>query len=149
MGDEPLNAQFGDGQRGVGDTRPGQPPFGHDDEELARTHFSEFVLPAGLFLVTVFTTLWAGAYAARTRPMQGAWDLLWSDPSVLSTGIPFAGTLLLILLIVVIIFGASKLPLLGRGVGEGIRNFKKGLKEEEPPEIEGSKDDGPAESASQ
>ena len=31
--------------------------------------------------------------------MQGAWDLLWSDPSVLSTGIPFAGTLLLILLI--------------------------------------------------
>jgi sec-independent protein translocase protein TatA len=36
--------------------------------------------------------------------------------------------LLLILLILVIIFGASKLPQLGRGLGEGITNFKKGLK---------------------
>lgn len=36
--------------------------------------------------------------------------------------------LLVILLIVVIIFGASKLPQLGRGLGEGISNFKDGLK---------------------
>ncbi len=36
--------------------------------------------------------------------------------------------LLIILLILVIIFGASKLPQLGRGLGEGINNFKKGLK---------------------
>jgi sec-independent protein translocase protein TatA len=36
--------------------------------------------------------------------------------------------LLIILLILVIIFGASKLPQLGRGLGEGITNFKKGLK---------------------
>ncbi len=36
--------------------------------------------------------------------------------------------LLIILLIVIIIFGASKLPQLGKGLGEGIRNFKKGLK---------------------
>ena len=36
--------------------------------------------------------------------------------------------LLIILLIVIIIFGASKLPQLGRGLGEGITNFKKGLK---------------------
>ena len=36
--------------------------------------------------------------------------------------------LLVILLIVIIIFGASKLPQLGKGLGEGIRNFKKGLK---------------------
>ena len=36
--------------------------------------------------------------------------------------------LLLILLIVVIVFGAGKLPQLGRGLGEGIRNFKKELK---------------------
>ena len=35
--------------------------------------------------------------------------------------------LLVILLIVIIIFGASKLPQLGKGLGEGIRNFKKGL----------------------
>ncbi len=30
--------------------------------------------------------------------------------------------------ILVLIFGASRLPQLGAGVGEGIRNFKKGLK---------------------
>ena len=36
--------------------------------------------------------------------------------------------LLMIFLIVVIIFGASKLPQLGRGFGEGISNFKEGLK---------------------
>lgn len=36
--------------------------------------------------------------------------------------------LLLILMIFVLIFGASKLPQLGRGLGEGISNFKKGLK---------------------
>ena len=36
--------------------------------------------------------------------------------------------LLLILLIIVAIFGGSKLAGIGRGVGDGIRNFKKGLK---------------------
>lgn len=45
--------------------------------------------------------------------------------------------LLLILLIVVIIFGASRLPALGRGLGEGISNFRLGLKgkdkEKKPP----------------
>ena len=39
--------------------------------------------------------------------------------------------LLIILLIVLVIFGASKLPQLGRGLGEGIRNFRKGLKSDE------------------
>ena len=39
--------------------------------------------------------------------------------------------LLIIFLIVLVIFGASKLPQLGRGLGEGIRNFKKGLKNDE------------------
>jgi len=51
-------------------------------------------------------------------------------------GIP---ELLLILLILVIIFGASKLPQLGKGLGEGITNFKKGLKgdsAEETPEAD-------------
>ena len=38
--------------------------------------------------------------------------------------------LLVILLIIVVIFGASKLPQLGRGFGEGIRNFRKGLKDD-------------------
>jgi len=35
--------------------------------------------------------------------------------------------LLLILLLVVIIFGARRLPELGKGLGEGIRNFRKGF----------------------
>ncbi len=42
----------------------------------------------------------------------------------LGIGVP---ELLIIFLIVLVIFGAAKLPLLGRGLGEGIRNFKKGL----------------------
>ena len=36
--------------------------------------------------------------------------------------------LLVILVIVVIIFGSSKLPQLGKGIGEGIRNFRKGMR---------------------
>lgn len=35
--------------------------------------------------------------------------------------------LLLILIIVVVIFGAGRLPQLGRGLGEGISNFRDGL----------------------
>ena len=42
-----------------------------------------------------------------------------------SLGVP---ELLIILLIVIIIFGAGKLPQLGRGLGEGLRNFKNATK---------------------
>jgi sec-independent protein translocase protein TatA len=41
------------------------------------------------------------------------------------------GEILLILLIVVLIFGTSRIPELGRGLGEGIKNFKKAIKSEE------------------
>lgn len=45
--------------------------------------------------------------------------------------------LLVIFLILVLLFGATKLPQIGRGIGEGIRNLKAGLKsDEEPPAIE-------------
>jgi sec-independent protein translocase protein TatA len=37
--------------------------------------------------------------------------------------------LIVILLIVFVIFGANRLPGLGRGIGSAIRNFKEGLKE--------------------
>jgi sec-independent protein translocase protein TatA len=40
--------------------------------------------------------------------------------------------LLLILLIVLVIFGAGKLPQLGRGLGEGIRNFKNSIRGKSP-----------------
>lgn len=36
--------------------------------------------------------------------------------------------LLIILLILVVLFGATKIPKLGRGLGEGIKNFTKGLR---------------------
>jgi sec-independent protein translocase protein TatA len=36
--------------------------------------------------------------------------------------------LLIILLIVVVLFGASRLPELGRGLGQGMRSFKDALK---------------------
>jgi sec-independent protein translocase protein TatA len=45
------------------------------------------------------------------------------------------GEILLILLAVLLIFGPSKLPQLGKSIGEGIREFKKGvsaLTEEKP-----------------
>jgi sec-independent protein translocase protein TatA len=35
--------------------------------------------------------------------------------------------LMLILIIVLVVFGAGRLPQLGRGLGEGISNFKEGL----------------------
>lgn len=40
--------------------------------------------------------------------------------------------LLLILLIVVLLFGVNKIPRLGRGLGEGIRNFKESLRGKDP-----------------
>ena len=38
--------------------------------------------------------------------------------------------LLLILVIVVLIFGAGRLPQLGKGIGEGIKNFKQSIRDE-------------------
>ncbi len=40
---------------------------------------------------------------------------------------PLPWQLILILLVILVIFGASRLPELGKGLGEGIRNFKKAL----------------------
>lgn len=48
--------------------------------------------------------------------------------------------LLLILVIVVVLFGASRLPQLGKGMGEGISNFRDGLKsKDEKPALEEKK----------
>ena len=38
------------------------------------------------------------------------------------------GEIVLILVILVVLFGASRIPELGKGIGEGIKNFKKGMK---------------------
>ena len=57
-------------------------------------------------------------------------------------GIP---ELLILLFIVVLLFGVGKLPQLGKGIGEGIRNFKQAVKDggqdsekKEPPTGNGS-----------
>jgi sec-independent protein translocase protein TatA len=41
--------------------------------------------------------------------------------------------LLVILGIAVLLFGGSKIPEVAKGLGEGIRNFKKALKDEDQP----------------
>ena len=41
------------------------------------------------------------------------------------------GELIVILLIVILLFGSSKLPQLGKGLGEGIRSFKKSFQGED------------------
>jgi sec-independent protein translocase protein TatA len=42
--------------------------------------------------------------------------------------------LLIILLIAILIFGGRKIPEIGKGLGEGIRQFKSSLKGDEKPE---------------
>ncbi len=50
--------------------------------------------------------------------------------------------LIVILVIIVIIFGAGKLPEIGSGIGKGIKNFKDATKKEEAKTIDDdTKDD--------
>ncbi|HEX9296741.1 MAG TPA: twin-arginine translocase TatA/TatE family subunit [Polyangiaceae bacterium] len=44
------------------------------------------------------------------------------------------GELLIIALIALLLFGAGRLSDIGKGLGEGIKNFKKGLKDESGPD---------------
>jgi sec-independent protein translocase protein TatA len=48
------------------------------------------------------------------------------EGAVMNLGIP---ELIVILFLVLLIFGASRLPEIGRGIGKGIRNFKEATKE--------------------
>lgn len=75
------------------------PDESEDDEwtEAEQPRFSAVVLPLLLFLLTVFTVLWAGAYQTNTNPLVGPWTFLVDDPGALWSGIPFAATLLGIL----------------------------------------------------
>ncbi|HXX47193.1 MAG TPA: twin-arginine translocase TatA/TatE family subunit [Myxococcota bacterium] len=54
-----------------------------------------------------------------------------------------ASELFIILLIVIVLFGANRLPQIGQGIGEGIKNFREAMKA--PPEIDVTppKDEGP------
>ncbi|QPD02863.1 MAG: Peptidase M50 [Candidatus Nitrospira kreftii] len=67
------------------------------DDEAEPSFFSKWTLPVILFLLTVFTTLWAGAYQAYSGPVRGPLNFLLASPEALWRGIPFAGSLLFIL----------------------------------------------------
>src|SRR4051812_18094994 len=41
--------------------------------------------------------------------------------------------LLIVLIIALLLFGAGRVSEIGKGLGEGIRNFKKGLKDDDAP----------------
>jgi sec-independent protein translocase protein TatA len=56
-----------------------------------------------------------------------AWYNLRRKESMGNLGIP---ELLIILCIIILVFGANRLPEIGRGIGRGIRNFKDATKEE-------------------
>lgn len=51
--------------------------------------------------------------------------------------------LVVILVIIVIIFGAGKLPEIGSGIGKGIKNFKEATKKEEDSKKLDEDDKGP------
>jgi sec-independent protein translocase protein TatA len=56
-----------------------------------------------------------------------------------SVGLP---EILLIALVALLLFGAGRIADIGKGLGQGIKNFKQGIKEAD--EIDGDKKDKPA-----
>ena len=60
---------------------------------------------------------------------------------ILGLGMP---ELLLILVICLLIFGAAKLPEIGRSLGKTIKEFKKAFKEEDPGDTQAKNPDNKA-----
>jgi len=54
-------------------------------------------------------------------------------------GMPSMPELLIVLAIVVLLFGAKKIPDLAKGMGKGIKDFKKAIKEDEDEVVEVAK----------
>lgn len=48
---------------------------------------------------------------------------------------PSATQILIVLLIVILLFGAKRIPELAKGMGSGIKNFKKAMREDEDDEV--------------
>lgn len=45
------------------------------------------------------------------------------------------GELLIVLAIVILLFGATRLPQLGEGLGQGLRSLKRAISGDDPPEL--------------
>ncbi|MBQ5997640.1 MAG: twin-arginine translocase TatA/TatE family subunit [Bacteroidales bacterium] len=56
-------------------------------------------------------------------------------------GVLGPGQIVLIIVVVLLLFGGRKIPELMRGLGEGVKEFKKATKEDD------AKEDGPSEGA--
>ena len=54
------------------------------------------------------------------------------------------GLIILIVIVIVLLFGGTKLPKLARGLGSASHEFRKGLEEGDKASAEGDKDDKPA-----
>lgn len=55
------------------------------------------------------------------------------------------GELLIIALIALLLFGAGRIADIGKGLGQGIKNFKQGLKDDEDPAKKDASEAKPAE----
>jgi len=45
------------------------------------------------------------------------------------------GELLIVLAIVLLLFGATRLPQIGEGLGKGLRSLKRAVADDDPPEL--------------
>lgn len=53
---------------------------------------------------------------------------------IIILGIPGPWQIILIVLVILLLFGGRKIPELMKGIGQGIREFKKATKDEKKPE---------------
>ncbi|MEZ5814115.1 MAG: twin-arginine translocase TatA/TatE family subunit [Alphaproteobacteria bacterium] len=51
--------------------------------------------------------------------------------------------ILIVVLLILVVFGASRLPFIAENLAKGIQSFKKGLKDDEAPKAVEKKDDEP------
>ncbi len=86
-----------DREAGVSERREAGEQAALEEDEAAPSTFSRWLLPLILFILTIFTTLWAGAYQAYNGTIRGPVNYLLEYPDRLLDGLPFAGTLLFIL----------------------------------------------------
>ena len=79
-----------------------------------------------------------GRWPSAAKPVADSWVLGFVPDFDRRNAMPSFGIqeLLIVFVILLVIFGGSKLPLLGRGMGEGIRNFKRGLRGDDSSELE-------------